>query len=108
MILNDLKPQYEKFHNVSYSPEALKACVTLSARYITDRNLPDKAIDVMDEAGASVHMSRSMPDDKLRIMGNKLRDLRKTRSTASKQQFRDGRQVHEDGTPAGRGPGKSH
>ena len=79
MILNDLKPQYEKFHNVSYSPEALKACVTLSARYITDRNLPDKAIDVMDEAGASVHMSRSMPDDKLRIMGNKLRDLRKNK-----------------------------
>lgn len=79
MILNELKPQYEKFHSVTYSPEALKACVTLSVRYITDRNLPDKAIDVMDEAGASAHMNRTMPDDKLRIMGNKLRDLRRNK-----------------------------
>ena len=77
MILNDLKPHYEKFHNVVYTPEALKACVSLSSRYISDRNLPDKAIDVMDEAGAAVHMSMSMPDDKLITMGDRLRDIRR-------------------------------
>ena len=51
-ILEALKPKYEQHHNVVYTDEALKACVTLSSRYITDRMQPDKAIDVMDEAGA--------------------------------------------------------
>ena len=51
-ILEALKPKYEQHHNVVYTPEALKACVSLSSRYITDRMQPDKAIDVMDEAGA--------------------------------------------------------
>ena len=51
-ILQALKPRYEKHHNVIYTEEAIKACVALSSRYITDRSQPDKAIDVMDEAGA--------------------------------------------------------
>ena len=51
-ILHRIAPHYEKHHNVRYSEEALAACVTLTERYITDRHLPDKAIDVMDEAGA--------------------------------------------------------
>jgi ATP-dependent Clp protease ATP-binding subunit ClpA len=51
-ILNKVKAQYEKFHSVSYTDEALRACVDLTARYITDRNFPDKAIDALDEAGA--------------------------------------------------------
>jgi ATP-dependent Clp protease ATP-binding subunit ClpC len=55
-ILNRIKPNYEDYHAVSYSDEAIKACVTLSERYITQRELPDKAIDVMDEAGAKVHL----------------------------------------------------
>lgn len=55
-ILNNLKPKYEEFHNVSYNQEAIEACVKLSNRYITDRLLPDKAIDVMDEVGARVHL----------------------------------------------------
>jgi ATP-dependent Clp protease ATP-binding subunit ClpC len=56
-ILHNIKAGYEKHHNVSYSDEALKACVTLTNRYITDRNLPDKAIDVLDEAGSKVNIS---------------------------------------------------
>ncbi len=51
-ILQALKPRYEKHHNVIYTDDAIKACVSLSGRYITDRSQPDKAIDVMDEAGA--------------------------------------------------------
>lgn len=55
-ILNNLKPKYEEYHNVSYNDDAIDACVKLSNRYITDRLLPDKAIDVMDEVGARVHL----------------------------------------------------
>ncbi len=55
-ILNRLKDAYEEYHGVSYDDEAIKACVTLSNRYITQRELPDKAIDIMDEAGAKIHM----------------------------------------------------
>jgi ATP-dependent Clp protease ATP-binding subunit ClpC len=51
-IINNIKSKYEEFHNVEYSPEAIKSCVQLSNRYITDRFLPDKAIDVIDEVGA--------------------------------------------------------
>ena len=51
-ILHRIAPHYEKYHNVKYSQEALEACVTLTERYITDRHFPDKAIDIMDEAGA--------------------------------------------------------
>ena len=55
-ILHNLRENYESFHNVKYSPEALEACVKQTDRYITDRALPDKAIDVMDEAGSMVRL----------------------------------------------------
>lgn len=56
-ILNNIKSKYEDHHNVSYSDAAIEACVKLTERYITDRFLPDKAIDAMDEAGARVHIT---------------------------------------------------
>ncbi len=56
-ILTNIKEQYEIHHNVIYTPEAIKACVKLTTRYINDRFLPDKAIDAMDEAGSHVHIS---------------------------------------------------
>ncbi len=56
-ILNGLKKKYEEYHRVEYTPEALKACVYLSERYISERYLPDKAIDIMDEAGARAHLT---------------------------------------------------
>ncbi len=55
-ILHNIIEKYEDFHNVRYSEEAIKACVTLSERYISDRHLPDKAIDIIDEVGARVHL----------------------------------------------------
>src|SRR5690606_25754074 len=56
-ILNRIKDKYEEHHNVNYTAEALEACVTLTTRYITDRFLPDKAIDALDEAGSRVHLT---------------------------------------------------
>ena len=58
-ILHNIKGRYEDHHMVSYSEDALKACIELTDRYITDRVLPDKAIDALDEAGAKVHLSRT-------------------------------------------------
>ena len=57
-ILHNIKDMYEKHHGVNYTDEALKACVTLTDRYISDRFFPDKAIDAMDEAGSRVHITK--------------------------------------------------
>ena len=63
-ILHNIKEKYEEHHNVSYTDEALKACVRLADRYMHDRSFPDKAIDVMDEAGAHIHInSATVPDE---------------------------------------------
>lgn len=56
-ILNNIKSKYEDHHNVNYTPEAIIACVRLTGRYISDRHLPDKAIDALDEAGSRVHIT---------------------------------------------------
>lgn len=56
-ILNNIKPKYEEHHNVNYTPEAIEACVSLTNRYMTDRFLPDKAIDALDEVGSRVHIT---------------------------------------------------
>uniref|UniRef100_UPI0039A63A15 ATP-dependent Clp protease ATP-binding subunit n=1 Tax=Ornithobacterium rhinotracheale TaxID=28251 RepID=UPI0039A63A15 len=67
-ILEQVKDKYEKHHNVKYTPEALQACVNLTSRYITDRFLPDKAIDAMDEAGSRVHIKNiNVPEDILSL-----------------------------------------
>jgi len=56
-ILNNIKDRYEEHHSVTYTPEAIKACVSLTERYISDRHLPDKAIDALDEVGSRVHLT---------------------------------------------------
>ena len=67
-IVERIKPNYEEYHAVSYSKEAIEACVKLSDRYITSRELPDKAIDLLDEAGAKVHLKEvKMPDSILKL-----------------------------------------
>ena len=64
LILRNIKDRYEDHHNVTYTDDALKACVSLAQRYITDRSFPDKAIDVMDEAGSRTHLSNiSVPKE---------------------------------------------
>ena len=56
-ILNNIKDKYEDHHNVTYTDEAIEACVKLTNRYMTERFLPDKAIDALDEAGSRVHIT---------------------------------------------------
>ncbi|WP_162344157.1 ATP-dependent Clp protease ATP-binding subunit [Cyclobacterium salsum] len=67
-ILENIKDKYEDHHNVNYTHEAIQACVNLSDRYISDRFLPDKAIDILDEAGARVHINNiHVPDNILKL-----------------------------------------
>jgi ATP-dependent Clp protease ATP-binding subunit ClpC len=67
-ILNNIKDKYEDHHNVIYTPAAIEACVKLSDRYISDRFLPDKAIDILDEAGARVHINNiHVPEEILKL-----------------------------------------
>ncbi len=67
-ILQNIKERYQKHHNVVYSDEAIKACISLSQRYITDRCLPDKAIDIMDEAGSRVHLKNIKVSKKIQTL----------------------------------------
>lgn len=93
-ILETLRPYYESFHGVTYTPESVRACVTLSSRYISDRNLPDKAIDVMDEAGAAASTSGTMPDGSLREMTRRLKGLRnRKRALLKDSNFEEGARI---------------
>lgn len=74
-ILNGLKPYYEEFHSVKYTDKAVTACVNLANRYITERNLPDSALDVMDEAGSLIGTSASSNEEIKNLKAN-LKDIR--------------------------------
>jgi len=75
-IINNIKVMYEKHHNVDYTPEAIKACVDLTTRYITDRFLPDKAIDALDESGARVHISNIVVPKKITDIEKKITNIK--------------------------------
>jgi ATP-dependent Clp protease ATP-binding subunit ClpC len=69
-ILNNIKDKYEEHHNVLYTPAAIEACVRLTQRYISDRHLPDKAIDALDEAGSRVHITNiEVPENITQLEG---------------------------------------
>lgn len=80
-ILEGIKPRYEAYHHVTYTPEALKACITLSSRYVTERCLPDKAIDAMDEAGAAARLNAAAVSDD--SQADKLQTLRQAKREAA-------------------------
>ncbi len=86
IILNNLKPKYEEYHNVSYNQEAIEACVKLSNRYITDRLLPDKAIDVMDEVGARVHLKNIDVPKNVLELEQKIEDIKVEKNQVVKSQ----------------------
>ncbi|TVR84551.1 MAG: ATP-dependent Clp protease ATP-binding subunit [Saprospirales bacterium] len=86
IILQNLKSKYEEFHNVTYSDDALKACVKLSERYITDRFLPDKAIDIMDEVGARVHLKNIHVPKHIEELEEKIEAVREMKNKAVKGQ----------------------
>lgn len=85
-ILHNIKPKYEEFHNVVYSDEAIKSCVTLSARYITDRHLPDKAIDILDEVGARVHLKNIHVPKHIVSLEAQIETLKEEKNQAVKNQ----------------------
>ena len=85
-ILNNIKDKYEDHHLVRYSDEALKACVTLSNRYISDRCLPDKAIDALDEAGARLHIQNIHVPEGLLEAEKEIADFEKLKVEAIKEQ----------------------
>lgn len=85
-ILHNLKERYEKHHNVTYTEAALEACVTLSDRYLTERALPDKAIDAMDEAGASAHILRAAYPPEIEEMQQKIAQYREAKLAAAARQ----------------------
>ena len=85
-ILSNIKSRYEDHHNVFYTKEALEACAKLTSRYISDRYLPDKAIDALDEAGSRVHISNiSVPDNVLKLE-EKIEEIKEEKVSAVKSQ----------------------
>lgn len=85
-ILNNIKDRYEEHHNVIYTPEALEACVKLTARYITDHHLPDKAIDAMDEAGSRVHISNIVVPERILNLEKEIEETKKEKLKSVKNQ----------------------
>lgn len=85
-ILNNIKPKYEDYHNVIYNDESIEACVKLSDRYITDRLLPDKAIDVMDEVGARVHLKNINVPQNIVDLEKKIEEVKVEKNKVVKSQ----------------------
>lgn len=85
-ILHNIKERYEDHHNVSYTEDAIEACVKLTNRYISDRHLPDKAIDALDESGSRVHISNIIVPERILNLENQLEETRKDKMMAVKNQ----------------------
>ena len=85
-ILKNIKDKYEDHHNVIYTDEALLACVKLTSRYMTDRHLPDKAIDALDEAGSRVHLTNLDVPQHIHELEKELDDAKDKKNTAVKNQ----------------------
>ena len=85
-ILKNIKERYENHHNVNYTDEALSACVDLTNRYMSDRYLPDKAIDALDEAGSRVHINNMSVPKEIIELENQLDQVRDLKNTVVKRQ----------------------
>jgi ATP-dependent Clp protease ATP-binding subunit ClpC len=85
-ILNNIKEKYEDHHHVNYTDEAIEACVRLSDRYISDRYLPDKAIDVLDEAGARVHLNNIHVPNEIIELEEAIENIKKEKNQVVKSQ----------------------
>ncbi|UYW02257.1 ATP-dependent Clp protease ATP-binding subunit [Flavobacterium agricola] len=96
-ILNNIKGKYEDHHSVTYTPEAIEACVKLTNRYMTDRFLPDKAIDALDEVGSRVHIINiSVPEEILTLEKN-LEEVRAEKDAmVKKQKFEEAAKLRDD------------
>jgi len=96
-ILNNIKIKYEDHHNVQYTQEAIEACVMLTNRYMTDRFLPDKAIDALDEAGSRVHITNIDVPKKILELEKKLEDVKELKNTVvKKQKYEEAARLRDD------------
>ena len=96
IILMNIKEKYEKHHKVKYTDEAIEECVKLSARYIMDRSMPDKAIDVMDEAGASTNVSIEKPESIKELEVKKEEINEKKKEVISKQKYEEAAKLRDE------------
>ena len=85
-IISNIKDKYESHHNVVYTEEAIKACVDLTDRYLTDRFLPDKAIDALDEAGSRVHISNIVVPQSITDIENKIVEIKEKKNQVIRSQ----------------------
>jgi ATP-dependent Clp protease ATP-binding subunit ClpC len=85
-ILNNIKDKYEAHHHVTYTEDAIKACVDLTSRYMTDRFLPDKAIDALDEAGSRVHISNIVVPKEITDIEKKISDIKDKKAEVVRSQ----------------------
>ncbi|MBN1988659.1 MAG: ATP-dependent Clp protease ATP-binding subunit [Bacteroidales bacterium] len=85
-ILNNIKERYEEHHNVTYTPEAIEACVKLTLRYVTDRHLPDKAIDALDESGSRVHISNIRVPERIIVLEKQIEEAKREKFKSVKNQ----------------------
>jgi len=85
-ILNNIKERYEEHHNVTYTPEAIDACVKLTMRYVTDRHLPDKAIDALDESGSRVHISNIKVPERIIVLEKQIEEAKREKFKSVKNQ----------------------
>ncbi|WP_452602566.1 ATP-dependent Clp protease ATP-binding subunit [Pontimicrobium sp. MEBiC06410] len=96
-ILNNIKSKYEEHHNVEYTDEAIEACVKLTNRYMTERFLPDKAIDALDEAGSRVHITNIDVPKQIIELEKKLEDVKLTKnSVVKKQKYEEAARLRDD------------
>ncbi|MDR3226345.1 MAG: ATP-dependent Clp protease ATP-binding subunit [Prevotellaceae bacterium] len=96
-ILNNIKPKYEQHHKVIYTPEAIKACVFLTQRYVSDRCLPDKAIDALDEAGARVHVANVSTPKKVTDLEKKIETIKDKKANAiAEKKYDEAKKLRND------------
>jgi ATP-dependent Clp protease ATP-binding subunit ClpC len=96
-ILNNIKGKYEDHHSVTYTPEAIDACVKLTSRYMSDRFLPDKAIDALDEAGSRVHITNIEVPKQILELEKQLEDVRELKNTVvKKQKYEEAAKLRDD------------
>lgn len=96
-ILHNIKDKYEAHHNVTFTDDAIEACVKLTARYMTDRFLPDKAIDAMDEAGSRIHITNIVVPKEVLALEEELEKIKETKTQAVKnQQYEEAARLRDD------------
>ena len=96
-ILENIKNKYEDHHNVKFTDDAIKACVTLTNRYMTDRYLPDKAIDAMDESGSRIHITNIVVPKQVLELEKKLEEIRELKNEVVKsQKYEEAAKLRDD------------